>query len=497
MQLSKVICRTRIILCGFSMACVWWGGELPAESPRPNVLLIVSDDLSAEALGCYGNEVCETPNIDRLASEGVRFDRAYCQYPVCAASRASFMSGLYPETTGILRNDKRLGSYRAVTPELRDHPSIGGFLRRNGYVSLRVSKIYHMGVPGGIEAGEPGGDDPDSWDRAYDVMAPETSSYGDLLSLSPRRRHYGSNFVKIEIPDETQETQADHLSVSHAIAILENRVRFRNPTANFLEPQEPFFLAVGLVRPHVPLVAPRRLFEQYPPEEMTLPEVPEGDLDDLPRRARIGENERSFGMSEAQAREALAAYYASTTFMDEQVGRLLAALERLEVRERTLVIFMSDHGWNLGEHGVWQKSNLWEESRRVPLIISAPGAARGQSSEALVELVDLYPTVADWCGLLDAAPERLQGMSLKPLLEDPGRGDWPRKYAYTVTSGGEAGAIRAESWRYASWPDGEEFYDLERDPGEFRNEASNPEYATRIESAREAIDRVAALAGGR
>ena len=131
---------------------------------KPNILFIVADDLSAEALGVYGNSVVETPNIDRLAREGVAFDRAYCQYPVCGAARASFMSGLYPETTGFLGNNYTLGSYRAMSPAHSDHPSSGGFLRRNGYVSARVSKIYHMGVPGGIEAGEPGGDDPDSWD---------------------------------------------------------------------------------------------------------------------------------------------------------------------------------------------------------------------------------------------------------------------------------------------------------------------------------------------
>ena len=152
---------------------------------KPNILFIVADDLSAEALGVYGNSVVKTPHIDRLAREGVTFERAYCQYPVCGASRASFMSGLYPETTGFLGNNYTLGSYRAISPAHSDHPSIGGFLRRNGYVSARVSKIYHMGVPGGIEAGEPGGDDPDSWDLAFNVWAPETGSVGEFRKLVP------------------------------------------------------------------------------------------------------------------------------------------------------------------------------------------------------------------------------------------------------------------------------------------------------------------------
>jgi iduronate 2-sulfatase len=187
--------------------------SLIAAEQRPNVLFIVSDDLTA-CLGSYGNKTCRTPHLDRLAAEGVRFNRAYCQYPVCGPSRASFMSGLYPNRTGMLGNKYTLGSYRALNPELADHPSIGGFLRRNGYVSLRVSKIFHMGVPGGIESGAPGGDDPDSWDRSFNIMAPETASPGVLELLSPKRKHYGSNFARIIVPDGQELTQADYLAAS-------------------------------------------------------------------------------------------------------------------------------------------------------------------------------------------------------------------------------------------------------------------------------------------
>ncbi len=189
---------------------------------QPNILLIVSDDLNTR-IGPYMELDKHTPNLDRLAAEGVRFNRTYCQYPLCGPSRASFMSGLHPETNGIINNSYDLGSYRAVNPALSDHPSMAGFFREKGYYTARVSKIYHMGVPGGIERGEPGGDDPDSWDYAYNVMGPETLSPGILELLSPGNLHYGSNFARMILKDGTEDTQADYLAASQAIAILENR----------------------------------------------------------------------------------------------------------------------------------------------------------------------------------------------------------------------------------------------------------------------------------
>ena len=456
--------------------------NVAAASP-PNILLIVSDDLTA-CLGCYGNRVCRTPHVDRLASEGVTFQRAYCQYPVCGPSRASLMSGLYPNRTQMLGNSNRIGSYRASNPDLADHPSIGGFLRRNGYVSLRVSKIFHMGVPGGIEAGDRGGDDPDSWDRAFDVMAPETASPGVLELLSPERKHYGSNFARIIVPDQLAATQADALSASLAIAILENRARGRSDS-RFLRPEQPFFLAVGFVRPHVPLIAPQRIFDQYPADDSQLPHVPEGDLDDVPTPAAGMDNTGRYGMNIQQQKQALAAYYASVSFMDEQVGRLLETLDRLEIRDETVIAFTSDHGYNLGEHHCWQKLSLFEESTRVPLIISAPGfdTAAGQKCEALVELVDLYPTFADLAGLSDAAPSVLAGQSLRELLAHPERAG-SREAAYTVTYR-QGESIRTARWRYNRWGDeGEELYDHGSDPHEFTNLAEDPDYTAQLDLMR-------------
>lgn len=460
-------------------------GLAVAVAAPPNVLLIVSDDLTA-CLSCYGNAVCETPHLDRLAAAGIRFDRAYCQYPVCGPSRASFMSGLYPNRTKMLRNSKVLGSYRISNPELADHPSIGEFFRRQGYFSARVSKIYHMGVPGGIEAGEPGGDDPASWDLAFNLMAPETHSPGKLELLSPKRKHYGSNFARVIVPDEHQATQADHMAATQAIAILENR--------QGAAPNQPFFLAVGFVRPHVPLVAPQRLFEQYPEEESVLPDVPEGDLEDVPEPARGMENMGRYGMNLLQQQQALAGYYASVSFMDEQVGRLLDALDRLELRDNTIVVFTSDHGYNLGEHHCWQKLSLFEESVRVPLIISSPHATAtaGQSTDAIVQLIDLYPTLTELTGLGRSAPAILQGRSLKPLIDAPSSGTANDRYAYTVTyRNGES--LRTDRWRYNRWGEnGEELYDHRSDPHEFHNLASDAAHAETLARLREQLKRARA-----
>jgi iduronate 2-sulfatase len=465
---------------------------------KPNILFIVADDLSAEALAVYGNSVVETPNIDRLAREGVMFERAYCQYPVCGASRASFMSGLYPETTGFLGNNYTLGSYRALSPKHSDHPSIGGLLRRNGYVSGRVSKIYHMGVPGGIEAGEPGGDDPDSWDLAFNVWAPETGSVGEFRNLSPAQSHWGSAFVKVSVPNDLSSTQADEMTATQAISILETRTLHRNET-NRMKPGAPLFLGIGLVRPHVPLVAPQKYMDMYDPDETKLPWYPQNDFDDVPKLNQNKANATQYKMSEPHARESLAAYYACVTYMDAQVGRILDAVDRLGIADNTVVVFISDHGWLLGEHGSWQKPSLFEPACRVPLIIRAPGFEKSADKKvtALTEFVDLYPTFAELAGIGDEVPEATQGRSLVPLLNDPSGRGWASKPAYSVMGSRNSvqRSIRTERYRYSRYTTGEEeLYDHAKDPSEFTNQASNPEYVSTLNSLRTQMDKAQARA---
>lgn len=474
--------------------------SLSADAQSPNVLFIISDDLNTR-IGPYMDINQHTPNLDRLASEGVRFERAYCQYPICGPSRASLMSGLYPETNGVLGNNDQLGSYRVETPALADHPSMAGFFRENGYYTSRVSKIFHMGVPGGIERGDAGGDDPESWDYAYNVMGPETLSSGSLELLSPKNLHYGSNFARMILPDGLAHTQTDYLATSQAIAILENRVA--KPAENGtnkqkLKPESPFFLAVGLVRPHVPLIAPERCFEHYPEGEVQLP--PGEVANNVPSSALRRQNDKIWGMSEAQQKQTISAYMASVRFMDEQVGRLLNTLDRLEIRDETIVVFISDHGYNLGEHECWSKVSLWEGSVRVPMIISAPGYEDnyGSTSQSIVELIDLYPTLADLCDLSDQKPKILQGKTLLPALRDNNTMAQDTT-AYTVSYGGSAGAITTERWKYTRWgkqidSGNEELYDHQNDPEEYHNLAGESAYQKVLETLREEFDQASHLA---
>jgi arylsulfatase A-like enzyme len=446
----------------------------------PNVLFIISDDLNTR-IGPYMDIETHTPNLNRLAMAGLQFSRAYCQYPLCGPSRASIMSGLYPETNGVKGNQHVRGSYRGSNPALADHPTLAGFFREQGYFTARVSKIFHMGVPGGIERGEAGDDDPDSWDYAYNVMGPETLSPGPLELLSPGNLHYGSNFARMILPNGTEATQTDYLATNQAIALLESRAAAVAQGATNkvkIKPVAPFFMAVGLVRPHVPFIAPKRCFTPYPTEEM---EVPDSTVaSNVPEAALRRRNGQIWEMDEQQKRQTIAAYMASVQFMDEQVGRLLETLDRLDLRQNTIVVFMSDHGYNLGEHDCWSKVSLWEGSVRVPLIIAVPEdtPGKGQVYTGVTELIDLYPTLVDLCGLSAKAPSILQGQSHAGFIRS-GKVNEPSPYAYTITRGGSS--IRSEGWRYTRWDENaegenEELYDHQNDPEEKVNLVDDPNY---------------------
>jgi iduronate 2-sulfatase len=465
---------------------------------KPNILLIVSDDLNTR-IGPFMDVDKHTPHLDRLAARGMRFTRTYSQYPVCGPSRASFMSGLYPETNGVMNNNDQPGSYKKETPALANHPSMAGFFRENGYFTARVSKIYHMGVPGGIERGEPGGDEPDSWDYTYNVMAPETLTPGKLELLSPKNTHYGSNFARMIIPDKLEETQADYMAAGQAIAILENRagkIPEDGTNKQRMKKDAPFFLAVGFVRPHVPLIAPENCYAPYPENEVILPPLKIGE--NVPEKALLRQNEKNFGMNELQKRQTISAYMASIRFMDQQVGRLLDALERLNLRNKTIVVFLSDHGYNLGEHDCWSKVSLWEGSVRAPLIISVPGYEKnyGASCNTITELLDLYPTLTELCGFAGQEPDILQGKSLAGYLNGKKQNDLDA-FAYTVSYQGSDATLRTDQWRYTRWGENieagnEELYDHKNDPEEFVNLADNAGYQgvlkemrTKFEQARE------------
>ena len=458
---------------------------------QPNVLLIFSDDLNTR-IGPYMGVDKHTPTLDKLAGQGVMFTRAYCQYPLCGPSRASIMSGLYPATNGVLDNDDSPGSYKKTTPALKDHPSMAGFFREHGYFTARVSKIFHMGVPGGIERGEPGGDEPDSWDYAYNVMGPETNSPGDLELLSPKMKHYGGGFSRMILPDSLRYFQTDFLAANQAIAILESRagkVPEGATNKKKIKPDAPFFLAVGFVRPHVPLISTESCFEHYPMEEVRLPEVKIGD--NVPEEALNMQNGKRFGMDEEQKKKVISSYMASVRFMDDQIGRLLGELDRLDLRKNTIVIFLSDHGYNLGEHDSWAKSVLWEGTVRVPLIISVPGQEKtyGTECKSIIQLIDLYPTLVDLCGYSAHTPEILQGKSLVKFIQNSNFID-EKAQAYTVTNKGNAGTIIFGNYRYTRWGEQintgkEELYNHDTDPEELKNLIGGSKYQNLIEDLRQ------------
>tara|TARA_R110002049_G_scaffold14295_11_gene60551 strand:+ start:562 stop:2097 length:1536 start_codon:yes stop_codon:yes gene_type:complete len=481
---------------GVGMAIFLFLSIIPCSliAQQPNILVIISDDLNTN-IGPYMDTDKHTPHLDRLASEGVKFTKVYSQFPLCGPSRASIMSGLYPESNGVLGNNDQLGSYRKETPSLANHPSMAGFFRERGYYTARISKIFHMGVPGGIERGAAGGDDPDSWDYAYNVLGPETLSQGKLELLSPKNHHYGSNFAQMVIPDSLEGTQTDYLAASQAIAVLENRagkIPAGGTNKQRVKKDAPFFLAVGFVRPHVPLIAPERNFTPYPVNEVVLPKVNIGD--NVPLQALKRQNERIWGMDELQQRKTISAYMASVRFMDEQVGRLLNALDRLDLRKETIVIFMSDHGYNLGEHDCWSKSSLWEGSIRVPLIFSVPDKeyekAYGSRSESITELLDIYPTLVDLTGLSSEKPAILQGRSLLPQLKGDGKGT-EENVAYTIYNDGAS--LRTDKWRYTRWGDlalgdNEELYDHSTDPEENINLVGKKDHVAVLERMRKKLE---------
>jgi arylsulfatase A-like enzyme len=461
---------------------------------QPNILLIFSDDLNTR-IGPYMELDKHTPNLDRLANEGVMFTRAYCQYPLCGPSRASIMSGLYPETNGVLVNDDSPGSYKKMNPALKDHPSMAGFFREQGYFTARVSKIFHMGVPGGIERGDPGGDEPGSWDYAYNVMGPETLSPGKLELLSPKNLHYGGNFARMILPDSLRFYQTDYIATNQAIAILESRaakVAEGATNKKKIKPDAPFFLAVGFVRPHVPLISTESCFARYPDEEPVLPPVIVGG--NVPEEALRRQNEKIWGMDELQKKKTISAYMASVKFMDQQVGRLLNTLDQLDLRKNTIVIFLSDHGYNLGEHDCWAKTSLWEGTVRVPLIISVPGIEKNYGAEckSITELIDLYPTLADLCGYSKEAPEILQGKSLVNYIKNGDMTD-NNAGAFTVTDRGKSGTLIFGDYRYTRWGDeigagNEELYNHSSDLEEIVNLVNDVSQKNVLEDMRKRFD---------
>ncbi len=451
-----------------ALACVSLAVSAFAKEPaRPNILFLISDDLN-NSIGCYGHQFVKTPNIDRLAARGVRFERAYCQFPLCGPSRNSMLTGLYPNSTGILANSQ---IFRQTIPS---HHSLPQAFRLEGYFAGRIGKLYHYNVPKSV--GTNGHDDPGSWELELNPAGCDRlEEEPDIFSLVPGR--FGGTLSWYASP-KSDEYHTDGLLAADAEWVLERCARQKN---------RPFFLAVGFYRPHTPYVAPKPYFERYPKQQMPVVQGVKEDQADLPVPALGSYKREQDKLTDELRRECVQAYSASTTFMDAQVGRVLDALQRNGLAENTIVVFTSDHGYHLGEHGLWQKMSLFEESARVPLIIAAPGVGvKGGVCKTPVGLIDLYPTLAGLCKV--KAPKNLQGQSLVSMLKNPdatGRG-WALSQ---VPRGGRKEGrffgytLRTPRWRYTEWAEGDkgrELYDHEADPRELRNLADDPAHAETI-----------------
>jgi len=456
-------------------SCLLAVGASALAAEKLNVLHIVSDDLCAR-LSCSGDPLVKSPNIDRLAARGVRFDRAYCQYPLCNPSRASFMTGLRPDTTGVYENGTQ---FRKNVP---DAVSIPQSFQKAGYTVARVGKLYHYGVPAGI--GTDGLDDPQSWEKVVNPKGRDIDDKalievlhrgpdGKSITTTGRELNNMGGTLSWLAADGTDAEQTDGKIAAAAVELLAERAK----------DTKPFYLAVGFFRPHTPYVAPKPYFAMYPTDRIRLPIVAANLTELFPALALATRKPAEMEMSDDLRRRAIQAYHASTTYMDAQVGVVLDALDRLKLSGNTVVVFHSDHGYHLGEKGLWQKMSLFEQSARVPLVIALPdGKGRGQVCARTVELVDLHKTLTDLCGV--PADGKTEGESLKPLVENP-QAPWTHAAYSQVNRGRNAGkegimgrSVRTERWRYTEWDAGRagvELYDHENDPEEMKNLARDPQ----------------------
>jgi iduronate 2-sulfatase len=450
----------------FCFVVLLYGASMAHAADKMNVLLIVSDDLTNNAMACYRG-LGQTPHLDKLAAKGVRFDRAYCQFPLCNPSRASFLTGLRPDTTRVYDNGLH---FRKNLPEVQTLPQT--FLKA-GYFVARVGKLYHYGVPGQI--GTDGLDDKESWQKVINPRGRDKDDEDRIFTLNPMAKgpaRFGGTLSWLAA-DGTDAEQTDGKVAAEICKLLaENK-------------DKPFFLACGFFRPHTPFVAPKKYFALYPKDKIPLPSVPKGHREVHPAPAFASAKKEQDKLTDDLRREAIQAYLAATTFMDAQVGLVLDALEKHKLADRTILVFTSDHGYHLGEHGLWQKLSLFENSARVPLIVYDPRAkGNGRACGATVELTDLHATLAELAGL--KAP-KTDGQSLAPLLADPAA-KWDRPALTQVRRSGPKQtfmgySLRTPRFRYTEWDGGKrgvQLVDMDADPSETKNLANDPAYAETV-----------------
>jgi len=438
-----------LIAWGVVLACTLVGPladscpSRAAAPEKPNVLFIAVDDLN-DWTGYLGGayQPVNTPNLDRLAARGVFFARAYCSAPACNPSRASLLTGIRPSTSGVYHNSN---PWRVQMPDAVTLPQ---HFMAAGYKVHGAGKIFHGRFR-----------DPASW-QVYFARPATLYPKNRPVNGIPNTAHFDWG----PIPGDDRD-MGDTAVTDFGVHFLSEKK------------QPPFFLAVGLFRPHLPWYVPQKYFDQYALDEIVLPKVKEDDLDDVPpigRKMARPERDHANVLKYKQWEKAVQGYLASITYTDGQIGRLLDALDKSPYAENTIIVLWTDHGWHLGEKLHWRKFTLWEEADRVPLIFVVPGLTKpGSRCERTVSLLDIYPTLADLCGL--PVGEHLEGKNLRPLLADPAA-EWDRPVV--TTHGRNNHAVRSERYRYIRYSDGtEELYDHEDDPMEWTNRAGDPELA--------------------
>lgn len=427
------------------------GNKSAKEQKQPyNILFIAIDDLNDWTGFLGGHPQSQTPNMDRLASEGVVFERAYCAAPLSNPSRVALMTGYRPSTSGIYENE----SFMRDSELLKDAVTLPKWFSNNGYYSLARGKIFH--TPNGPWA------DPQSWD----LHVPIEGSYGNTVSQDG----YMVNGIPVgEVDanldwgptDATFEATPDYLNAKWAANQLSQ------------DHEKPFFLACGIFRPHLTWFVPKEFYDKFDPDTLVLPEVNENDYDDIPSAALQPQKNYFSVKKYNKQKEAIQAYLACINYADSCVGVVLDALAKSKYADNTVVVLWGDHGWHLGEKLRYKKFTLWEESCRMPLIIKVPGMTKpGQRCDAVVNLLDLYPTLTELCGIPGNTEN--EGRSIVPLLKNVNE-NW--NYPTLTTKGRNRHSVRSERWRYIRYEDGsEELYDHENDPMEWKNLAGNPEY---------------------
>jgi iduronate 2-sulfatase len=451
--------------------------QVKEEKPM-NVLMILVDDLKPN-LGCYGDNVAVSPNIDKLATQGVRFNMAYCNQAVSVASRYNLLTGARSTTSGLYNFGRQL---RDVYPDAVTLPQ---FFMKAGYHAEAIGKVFHVG--------HGNTDDKGSWsiphhsDKLIEYLLPESTgrqlTREEALFENTRLFFSDTQIGKLprgaawEAPDVVDEAYADGRVARKAIDRLRELKK---------EPEQPFFMAVGFVRPHLPFSAPKKYWNMYDPAKLPMPKY-EKDAENAPKVAtkRGGEIDQfkpippgQYVYADSLTRKLIHGYYASTSYMDAQVGRLLDELERLDMLDNTIIVLWGDHGWHLGDHGYWTKHTNYEQANRIPLIVVAPGVATpGTSTGQLAETVDIYPTLTELAGLgKPTAPQPVDGLSLVPVLKNPEIRI--RDHAYHAYPHGKyiGRAIRTERYRLVEWKNREdskdvfyELYDYQNDPLETKN----------------------------